>query len=195
MKRNLSNGMSIRQDSFWEARGGFPPPAQETFEAVLMAAQRDPEERKLRYLGNAYAYIACDPAMTPSASHWLIKTAEALTWTQLQLLSMVASLEELNTSGIILGKGANNWDSVSLHKELLDLGSRYFIHGGYETLENGIEVPSSALPTQRLLNPGTLIFGALRLADVPHSDLEDIVARLRRPISQAAEETPPDKSR
>ncbi|MFD0046970.1 hypothetical protein ACFVGV_17450 [Pseudarthrobacter scleromae] len=190
VKRNLGMGMSIRQDSFWEARGGFPPPAQETLEAVLMAAQRDPEERKLRLLGNAYAYIACDPAMTPSASHWLIKTAEALTWTQLQLLSLVARVDELETSGIAIGKGANNWDSVSLHKELIDLGTggRFLIHGGYETLQNGIKIPSSALSTQRLVNPGTLIFGALRLGDIATSELEDIVARLRRPVSQAANE-------
>lgn len=47
--------MQIRQDSFWDARGGFVPDAQETFEAVLVAAQRDPEERKLPFMGSAYA--------------------------------------------------------------------------------------------------------------------------------------------
>lgn len=45
----------IRHDSFWDARGGFVPDAQETFEAVLVAAQRDPEERKLPFMGSAYA--------------------------------------------------------------------------------------------------------------------------------------------
>jgi hypothetical protein len=189
VNRNLEAGMTIRQDSFWQARGGFAPAAQETFEAVLLASQREPEERKLPHLGNAYAYIASDPAMTPTASHWLIKTAETMTWTQFQLLSMVARTDELEVSGITLGKGANNWDSVSLHKELVDLGSggRYFIHGGYETLESGIKIPSNSLASQRLVNPGTLLFGALRLGDIPRSDLQDIVTRLRRPIPHGAE--------
>ncbi|MDQ1060462.1 hypothetical protein QFZ23_004363 [Arthrobacter globiformis] len=187
VNRNLEAGMTIRQDSFWQARGGFAPDAQETFEAVLVAAQRDPEERKLPFMGSAYAYISCDPAMTAAASHWLIRQAESLTWTQFQLLALVAREDELDLAGIRIGQSARNWDSVALHRELSDLGlgGRYLIHGGMETRSSGIQVPTGLLERYKLQNPGLILFGALHLRDISLSELQDLASRLRRPIEEA----------
>ncbi|WP_156133875.1 hypothetical protein [Pseudarthrobacter phenanthrenivorans] len=184
VRRNLEAGMTIRSDSFWEPRGGFAPDAQETFEAVLLAAQRDPEERKLPHMGSLYAYIACDPAMTATASHWLIRTAESLTWSQFQLLALVGRSDEFDLEGIKIGQSARNWDSVALHKELSDLGlgGRYLIHGGMEELPNKIQVPTGMLHRYKLPNPGSILYGALGLAEIPTEELEDIVHRLRKPV-------------
>ena len=69
-------GYPLRSDDFWEARGGFPPPAQEVLEAVLLAAKRDPEERKAIHMGQMFAHIAFDPGFSASAAHWSVRTAE-----------------------------------------------------------------------------------------------------------------------
>ncbi|MFC9334008.1 hypothetical protein [Arthrobacter sp. NPDC057009] len=187
VKRNLDAGMEIRQDSFWEARGGFAPAAQETFEAVLVAAQRDPEERKIPFMGSAYAYISCDPAMTATASHWLIRTAESLTWTQFQLLALVARADELDLAGIRVGQSPHTWDGIALHKELSDLGSgnRYLIHGGLDTRPSGIKVPTALLERFKLQSSGRILFGALNLGDIPLAELHDLARRLRRPPEEA----------
>jgi hypothetical protein len=184
VRRNVEGGMTIRTDSFWEPRGGFAPDAQETFEAVLLAAQRDPEERKLPYMGSLYAYIACDAAMTATASHWLIRTAESLTWSQFKLLALVGRSDEFDLEEIKIGQPARNWDSIALHKELSDLGlgGRYLIHGGTEELANKVQIPTAMLHRYKLQNPGAILYGALGLAEVPIEELEDIVRRLRRPV-------------
>ncbi|KIC66307.1 hypothetical protein RM50_12295 [Pseudarthrobacter phenanthrenivorans] len=151
---------------------------------MLLAAQRDPEERKLPHMGSLYAYIACDPAMTATASHWLIRTAESLTWSQFQLLALVGRSDEFDLEGIKIGQSARNWDSVALHKELSDLGlgGRYLIHGGMEELPNKIQVPTGMLHRYKLPNPGSILYGALGLAEIPTEELEDIVHRLRKPV-------------
>jgi hypothetical protein len=76
---------------------------------------------------------------------------------------------------------------VALHKELSDLGlgGRYLIHGGMEKLQNGIEVPTGLLERYKLQNPGLILFGALHLSDIPLSELQDLVSRLRRPIEES----------
>jgi hypothetical protein len=183
--RNQAAGMTLRRDHFWEARGGYVPPAQEVFEAVLLAAQRGPEERKVPFMGSLFAYAAFDDGLSASAAHWAVKTAESLTWSQFQLLALVGRAEELDLSGIVIGKSAPNWDSFTLHQELsnLGVGGRYLIHGGTEELWNKIEVPASVLQNYRLQNGGKLLHAALGLLDVPVNELEEVVGRLRKPES------------
>lgn len=180
---NKVAGLPIRTDSFWESRGGLPPAAQEVFEAVLIAAQQEPEERKIPYMGNLFASIACHPEIPPSAAHWLIRTAESLSWTQFQLLAVVGRIDQLEVEGMKVGQANQNWDSHALHKGLSDLGvgGGYLVHAGYEPTPNGIQVPSSKLAQHKLQNLGFLLHMALRLEQVPLKDLEDIVNRMRRP--------------
>lgn len=183
IRRNLAVGAPIRSDAeFWATRGGFAPAAQEVFEATLNAAKSDPEERKAPFIGQLFAYIACDENLSQSAAHWTIKTAESLTWSQFQLLAVVGRASELDLAGILIGKAANNWDSFALHRELSNLGTggRYLIHGGSEPNSNGIELPTQKLERQFLVNEGRLLYGALGLDQVPLSELEGVVQRLRR---------------
>jgi hypothetical protein len=183
VRRNQAAGMTLRTDHFWEARGGYAPPAQEVFEAVLIAAQREPEERKTPFMGSLFAYAAFDQGLSATAAHWAVKTAESLTWSQFQLLALVGRAEELDLAGIVIGQSALNWDSFTLHQELsnLGLGDRYLIHGGSEETWNKIQVPTSVLSNYRLQNGGKLLHAALGLVDIPTAELNEVVGRLRKP--------------
>ncbi|GAA5188387.1 hypothetical protein GCM10023346_00300 [Arthrobacter gyeryongensis] len=180
-----AEGYKLRADDFWQARGGFPPPAQEVLEAVLLAAKRDPEERKATYMGRMFAHIAFDDGISPSAAHWAVTTAEALSWSQFQLLAVVARAEQLDVNGIVVGKSGENWDSYALHCDLRELGidNRHLIFGGEEKTWNKISLPSSALQTFHFGSGGTLLHGLLGLEGIPIDDLVDVVTRLRAPIS------------
>ncbi|MET1087649.1 MAG: hypothetical protein ABWY04_11105 [Arthrobacter sp.] len=176
-----AEGYRLRADSFWEARGGFPPPAQEVLEAVLLAAKRDPEERKAPYLGRMFANIAFDSGISPSAAQWAVTTAETLSWSQFQLLAVVGRAEQLDLGLITVGKSGANWDSYALHADLRDLGiaNRHLIFGGTEETWNKISVPSSALQTFTLGSGGNLLHALLGLEEIPIDDLHGVVTRLQ----------------
>jgi hypothetical protein len=59
-------------------------------EAVFLTASQEPMELKIPYLGHLLAMVAVSEELDVSASHWLVKVAEELTWTQYVQLTMVA---------------------------------------------------------------------------------------------------------
>lgn len=179
-----SQGQSIRQDGFWEARGNIPPVGQEVFEAVLLAAQKEPQEKKIPYMGNLFAYIACRSEISDVSAHWLVKTAESLSWTQFELLALISRIDEVDASGITVGEGALTWDSVALHRELVDLGfgEKRLMIG--KPVAKGYELPSEELDAQVFTESGRLLVIALGLEDIKGSRLDELVERLRRPLSE-----------
>lgn len=182
-----ANGASIRQDDFWRARGDIPPAGQEVFEAVLLAAQTDPQERKTPYMGNLFAYIACSPEISDVSSHWLVKTAESLSWTQFELLALVNRIDEVDAKSIVVGEYAPSWDSIALHRELQDLGDgeKRLIMGKITTTERvGLQYPSRDLSEQTLSQSGMLLVAALGIDEIQGQRLDELVGRLRRPLSE-----------
>lgn len=182
-----AQGDSIRSDGFWESRGGVPPTGQEVFEAVLLAAQTDPQEHKVPYLGNLFAFIACHPGISDVSAHWLVKTAESLSWAQFELLAIVGRIAEVSVEGVTIGEPALTWDSFALHRELSDLadGERSLITGQMMKTENiGLEFPSTKLADQTFTESGRLLALALGIEDITVPRLDELVGRLRRPMSE-----------
>ena len=182
-----SEGQSIRQDDFWQARGNIPPAGQEVFEAVLLAAQKEPQERKIPYMGNLFAYIACRPEISDVSAHWLVKTAESLSWTQFELLALVNRIDEVSVEGMSVGEPALTWDSMALHRELADLGDgeKRLTMGQPLTTENaGLEFPSTKLADQTFSESGRLLVFALGIGNIQGPRLDDLVGRLRRPLGE-----------
>lgn len=182
-----SQGQTIRQDDFWQARGNIPPVGQEVFEAVLLAAQKEPQEQKIPYMGNLFAYIACHPEITDVSAHWLVKTAESLSWTQFELLALVNRIDEVNTEGMTVGEPALTWDSMALHRELTDLGDgekRLTMGKTLATESMGLEFPSTKLADQTFTESGRLLVFALGIGEMQGPRLDELVGRLRRPLDE-----------
>jgi hypothetical protein len=55
MQKRLAAGEKLRQDDFFEAQPPHHSHAMEVTESLLLKAQREPEERKLRYIANLIA--------------------------------------------------------------------------------------------------------------------------------------------
>jgi hypothetical protein len=182
-----AHGVTIRQDDFWQARGNIPPVGQEVFEAVLVAAQKEPQEQKIPFMGNLFAYIACRPEISDVSAHWLVKTAESLSWTQFELLALINRVDEVNAEGVSIGEAALTWDSLALHRELADLGDgeKTLIMGKPRDPENmGLELPSTKLVDQTFSESGRLLVFALGIEDIKGPRLDDLVQRLRRPSDE-----------
>lgn len=82
------NGKSLREDGFFDGNISERSAADEIAEGVILAAQREHEEKKLMYLGNLLANIAYSPGISRAHGDELIKIGRNLSYRQLCLLSI-----------------------------------------------------------------------------------------------------------
>lgn len=191
IKAIQKDGGGLRADDFWVGTEDLPSTGEEAFEAVLIAAQGEPEERKVPFMGNLFAFIACGEFVPPTMAQWLIRTAEELSWAQYQVLAIVERTEEFHLDGITLGEYATNWDSFSLHREAHDLatwGGRGLIDLGQRETASKIIIPSTSFAHPKLQNGGKLLAAGLGLADIPGTELQSVIDRMRGPLEDFSEQ-------
>src|SRR6266508_3625350 len=90
IQQNIANGQQIRQDTFFTEALDDRSAGEEIMEAVLLTAQREYEEKKLKYYGNLLANIAFHPEINRGTANQLIRIAERLSYRQMALLAFVS---------------------------------------------------------------------------------------------------------
>lgn len=88
IQEKLSNGESLRNDDFFESNSENRSAANEILEGVLIASQREYEEKKVKFYGYMLANISFDNSITRPYANYLIRTCESLTYRQLCLLEI-----------------------------------------------------------------------------------------------------------
>lgn len=174
-EKRLAANQPIRDDSEF-----FPSPPRgrvridEVVEGVLLAAQRQYEERKVEFLGYLLGNLAFEQDVPASLANWATRTAGELSWTQLVLLSTIGMGENRNLPGVAtIGKHNPTWPSFGIHKELAELGygNRELIGapagktGTYE-----LTYPGMGLADQVLAAGGSLLYGLMWLDRIPADD-------------------------
>ncbi|PNH82959.1 hypothetical protein CXZ05_13600 [Arthrobacter sp. AFG20] len=194
MKQIQDDGGRVRNDGFWSSSKGFPSPGEEVVEAVLIAAQREPQERKLEYLGCLLAQIAYHDEIPLETAVWMINTAERLTWTQYSLISMIGRKEEFDLGGIEVGQGINSWKGWAVHEELRAMGPFGLSIMGApakKTPRLGLGLFNMDLADFELGNGGQLLFNFLGVGDIPVDEIEELIEALRKEAQEdSGEQTP-----
>ena len=90
---NLRSGKSLRDDGFFESRVDERSTAEEIFEGVLIASQREYEEKKLPLMARLNANIAFDANVSRPTANRLLKLASDLTYRQLVIVKVVGTLQ------------------------------------------------------------------------------------------------------
>ena len=88
--QRLENGENLRNDGFFDEKPTGRSEAEEVAEAIMLKCQREPQEKKILYMGYLKASIAFDSNISVDMGHQLIKVAEQLTYRQLCILKLVA---------------------------------------------------------------------------------------------------------
>jgi len=175
-------GDTIRDDGFFFAQPGKRASGDEIFEAVLIAAQREHEERKVEHLGYLFANLCFEKEVDRSLANWLIKIAQELTWTQLVLLSLVGQMEKFNFPDFdIEARGSTGWRSFGLRDQLADLSwSKRGMIGAPTSTKEGQLLPriSTRFRDQCLQVHGRLLFALMQLELIPIEDIEDVLQDL-----------------
>lgn len=178
IQQRISQGQTLRGDQFFEAKpGGGRSDAEEVAENVLLKAQREAEEKKVRYLGFLLANVAFDASISPAMAHQIIKTAEQLTYRQLCLLKLaVVKGGFALRSGNYRGQGRFEKPLYQILYECLDLSHRGLVNFGSEVVFGPTDVEPGKMTIQGL---GGDIFNLMRLALIPDEDLQPIAGQLK----------------
>ena len=89
VKEKLDAGEKVRTDDFFASKVGSRSDAEEVYEGIILAAQHDHEEKKLRFMGNLMASLAFRPDIDGGYANYLVRLAEGLSHRQLGLILLV----------------------------------------------------------------------------------------------------------
>ena len=184
IRQRLESGETLREDGFFDEKQSGRSDAEEVAEHVLLKAQREPEEKKIEYMGYLLESIPFEPQISVHMAHQLTKAAEQLTYRQLCILKLCAVKDSF-------GLRDNNYrERESFEKDLYevlyecsDLYSKEYIHFGLDTItfEPNVlsklrSVKPSGMAFQRI---GDYLFNLMKLSLIPDEDIVPIAEQLK----------------
>ena len=182
--QRLENGENPREDDFFDEKPTGRSDAKEVAESVLLRAQREPEEKKIRYMGYLISSITFDSEINVHMAHQLIKAAEQLTYRQLCILKLCAVKDNF-------GLRNNNYrecyliekDLYEVLYECADLHNKEYIHSGLDTLtfeRNALSRLRSIIPSDMAFQRiGDYLYNLMKLRLIPDADIAPIAAQLK----------------
>lgn len=175
--RRREAGENVRTDGFFDDNGTGRSDAAEIGESILLKVQREPEEKKIPYMGHLFSSIAFEPEFNLPYSHQLIKVAEQVTYRQLCIFKLadVKEKHELRDEFIHNQRklGRNRYPVLY---ECVDLANKEYIYLGGETaLGMGNAIPSQ----MSLQGIGADLFHLMRLCLIPDADIAPIAEQLK----------------
>ena len=167
--KRRESGESLRGDGFFDEKQTGRSDAEEVAESVFLKAQREPEEKKIRYMGYLLASIAFNPQISVHMAHQLIKAAEQLTYRQLCILKLCVvkdhyGLRDKNYRG----QGPFIPELYQVLYEYLDLYHRGFISFGTEVAFGPTDVEPGNGSVQAI---GRDLFNLMKLTLIPDEDI------------------------
>ena len=88
IRQRIDKGDKIRTDGFFNQSLSGRSDAEEVAENVLLKSQREPEEKKIKYMGYLLSNLAFEQTISVQMAHQIIKAVEQLTYRQLCLLKI-----------------------------------------------------------------------------------------------------------
>ena len=184
IKRRLDRGEQLRTAGFFDPDKTDRSSADEIAEAVLLAAQKEHEERKLPYIAKLLAFTAFQPQVDRGMANYLVKLASALTYRQYCLLEIANNRRgyNLQPSGLLNRSQRENASQVfaALAEcyELYGLGLVKFVNQfGPVTKVEDMGVQDMALDTPM----GAHLHLGMQLQEIGDKDVADIGRLLSAP--------------
>jgi len=177
IRQRLEAGESVRTDGFFEQKRTGRSDAEEVAESVLLKSQREPEEKKIPYMGHLFSSVAFDTEIGADMAHQITKAAEQLTYRQLCLLKLAVVRDSFGLRAEDYRKqGQFQKGLYQILYECLDLYHRGFINFGGGVAFGPTDVAPGKMMVQGL---GADIFNLMKLGLIPNEDLLPIVAQLK----------------
>ena len=177
--QRLENGEKLREDGFFDEKQAGRSDATEVAESVLLKAQREPEEKKIEYMGYLLASIAFNPQISVHMVHQLSKITEQLTYRQLCILKLSTETDKFGLRDRdYRGQGPLARKLYQLLYEYMDLYRRDFIIFGIGTKDvSGLaDINPGIVGVQGI---GVDLFDLMKLILIPDEDIFPIAEQLK----------------
>lgn len=186
--QRLKEGAELRRDGFFEAEGLERAAASEIGEGVLLAAQREHEEKKVPLLGNLLASLAFQPEVGRAQANLLLRLGRELSYQQLCVLTLLGNNRLVYDKQLTLDPhkdlglrdraylsdggddGFPSLDHESLMLEIDDLGNRNLIAGTKTWGGFGYATPSAL----RIQGAGLQLWVLMGLSTIEKDDVERV---------------------
>ena len=188
--RRREAGESVRTDDFFDEKQTGRSNATEVAESVLLKVQREPEEKKIPYMGYLLSSIAFAPEISVQMAHQLTKIAEQLTYQQLCILRLSVVKDEHG----LRDKDYRDHDDLGkdlyqilyacaelYNREYINFRGNADLHGGqYRDFGATIDGLTNAKPSRMTLQGiGVDLDNLMRLCFIPDADITPIADRLK----------------
>jgi hypothetical protein len=177
--KNEKEKKSIRQDDFFKSEPNKRSAAEEIFEGVILKAQKEYEENKIKFYGNLLGNITCDESVSKIYANQLIRLAEDLSYNQLCLLKVIRLSSK---KGNIQLRNKNYREEKDIGRErvtilydLIDLENRHLIINSKNHIFGISDIIPSEFSTQ---GNGNALFSLMELNEIPNEHCEDIIKLL-----------------
>jgi hypothetical protein len=171
-RENLEQGFRVRDDGFFDPESDDRPAAEEIGEGVLIAAQREHEERKLRYYGNLLANIAFDSDIGRAKAAVLVRLVQRLSYRQIVLLALLARASSSSPDRRVRLEIAH-WPSEDLQVEIDDLQQ--------SRLVDQITADALRIRMLSLLETGALLHDLMELGEMEADETDPLADELGLP--------------
>jgi hypothetical protein len=177
IRQRMENGESVRSDGFFDNKNTGRSDAEEVVEGVLLRSQREPEERKIPYMGHLLSSIAFDSQIGAQMAHQITRAAEQLTYRQLCILKLAVVKDAFGLrNGDYRGQASFSKELYQVLYECLDLYHRGLIGFGGEVAFGPTDIQPGGMTLQGL---GADIFNLMKLTLIPNEDLLPIALQLK----------------
>lgn len=161
----LIAGRTIRTDGFFEVDGDKRSINEELLEGVLLTAQKEYEEKKLKFLGNLYANLLFNEVVDSRMANMLIKIASELTYRQYVILHVVNMFQNTTSDNVARNEPYESLSGIktmTIATEIFDLYRRTLIHSSEGLLDAAAINPSKLT----LVGYGSLMFELMELNEM-----------------------------
>jgi hypothetical protein len=163
------SGRRVRGDGFFAERAGGRPVADELVEAVVAAARRSADERRVRHLGYLLAELACSPDVDAELGLRALRLTEQLGWRQLALLAGVGRRDRVPLPMAPLEDEPRAWTAWGAREDVADLQRAGLLDPPPVAARPGATLPRLRAADLRLTRRGVLVHRLLVL-DLLHED-------------------------
>ena len=89
VQEKIDNGLSVRQDDFFNSDEINRSKAEELFEGILLKCKNEFEEKKIKYISNIYKNVAFDNSINPENANQVLNSAQKFSYRQLSILALI----------------------------------------------------------------------------------------------------------
>jgi hypothetical protein len=176
ISENLEKGRKIRDDGFF-SQADERSAGDEVAEKMLLAAQRDPEEKKVKFYGNLLGNLAFHAEIDRETAGVLLRLAERLSYQQLVLLTVMFNQAQVPLPTGKAADIARTPTQFAIFQELMELYSLGLLGSASAVLDLGWLTPKELKPQSLALQ----LYMLMELHTVDPADMISVVVNMQGP--------------